>query len=334
MYSLTFHPNTTPAHFAKWLFKHTATLGMRSFPVGRGRVGLGRSSPQDVAGDSGRVMIGGYYAFPDSQAQDTERHVDLGEVIYFDLTSLAAEGVEVKAACDSSEIAEAVRPYWRELLTEIARTWPEARVEIAPYLKQLAAEMGESQPPEPGTPEAAALEQFTQWAAGEAEAQPAAERTRGSVTVKTNLIEAQKWVNIWNEELSLGLVFYGARNGKAVWLGERLLTTAKEVGPSRVTVIGESTLVVRFARRFKTVKPDYAPGELDHHANLTYAQLEGVEMTLEQRAEEYLGAAQPAASNKETGRVFREASWQQETSRPYDLLDNSLSESTRGLDTK
>jgi hypothetical protein len=115
----SFFANTTSDIFAGWLEHRTSHAYTEQYPTQKGRISLDRARFDRARGT---VVIGGaYYIVP--KEEDSETAYLLSEVISFKMVPLAADRIEVLAACNQPVVG----PFFEQLLGEIAARWPEPR---------------------------------------------------------------------------------------------------------------------------------------------------------------------------------------------------------------
>ena len=153
---LKFMLDTTACEFANVLERETLTLSYREFPAGRGRLILQRAN-SDTESEPTRVTIDGVFIYATDDGGESGYPVP--GVIKFDLLRVSSQRVEVEVTSHE----QAITAYYVELLERIAELYSEAQPVILPYLRQVQAQLGIYQPPEPGSAEARALDNFVAW---------------------------------------------------------------------------------------------------------------------------------------------------------------------------
>lgn len=138
MDAITFVLNTTQAIFENWLTRHTTFLWRQQFPTETGYVTLQRFRPSQ----NGRISSEGMYVRPVKNEAGAVEGFPMGEVLYFDLTPLSPDRLEVKGYCG----VLAVREYYHRLLIDIAKCWLEAAAGIVSFLETIYGKAEAGQP--------------------------------------------------------------------------------------------------------------------------------------------------------------------------------------------
>jgi hypothetical protein len=117
---------TTFNEFAAWLARHTEDVYGKSFPTEAGWVSLEAARPPNTFGDTRFIQMLGHYAMLDKDG-NAKSYLQ-GAMIQFEVLRLSQERIEVQVTCSQPVLMS----YFDNLLSGIARHWPEAQIEDVP----------------------------------------------------------------------------------------------------------------------------------------------------------------------------------------------------------
>jgi hypothetical protein len=112
--------------FVAWLVRHTEDVCSKSFPTQTGRILLESARPSNTPGDTRFIEMRGYYATLDTDGNE-KRYLQKA-MIQFEVLRLNQERIEVQAICSQPVLIA----YFDNLLSGIARRWPESQIEDVP----------------------------------------------------------------------------------------------------------------------------------------------------------------------------------------------------------